>query len=131
MGNPSSFVSAASVDDVNTFTATQTFTAEVMLAGGSLLAGDVQVDGTDASGTPGAATINKPSGTVAVAIGAASVTVTNSLVNASSRVFATLQFVDATLTTIRTVVPGSGSFVITGNANATAATKVAFFVING
>ena len=52
MGNPSSFVSAASVDDVNTFTATQTFTAEVMLAGGSLLAGDVQVDGTDASGTP-------------------------------------------------------------------------------
>jgi len=131
MGNPSSFVSAASVDDVNTFTATQTFTAEVFLAGGSLLAGDVQVDGTDASGTPGAATINKPSGTVAVAIGAASVTVTNSLVNASSRVFATLQFVDATLTTIRTVVPGSGSFVITGNANATAATKVAFFVING
>jgi len=130
MGNPSSFVEAASVNDVNTFARAQTFTGGVVVSGGSSLTGNIQIDGSDASGTPGAATINKPSGTVAIAIGAASVTVTNSLVTASSRVFATLQFVDATLTTIRTVVPGSGSFVITCNANATAATKVAFFVIN-
>jgi hypothetical protein len=109
---------------------TARFDGAVILAGGGVLAGDIQFDSTDASGTPGAATINKPSGTVAIAIGAASVTVTNSLVTASSRVFATLQFVDATLTTIRTVVPGAGSFVITGNGNATAATKVAFFVVN-
>jgi hypothetical protein len=109
---------------------TSYFGGAVVLAGGALLAGNIQVDSTDASGTPGAATINKPSGTVSIAIGAASVTVTNSLVTASSRVFATLQFGDATLTTILRVVPGSGSFVITGNANATAATKVAFFVIN-
>ena len=109
---------------------TARFDGAVIIAGGAILAGDIQVDSTDASGTPGAATINKPSGTVSIAIGQASVTVTNSLVTASSRVFATLQFGDATLTTILRVVPGSGSFVITGNANATAATKVAFFVIN-
>jgi hypothetical protein len=109
---------------------TSYFGGAVVLASGALLAGNIQVDSTDASGTPGAATINRPSGTVSIAIGAASVTVTNSLVTASSRVFATLQFGDATLTTILRVVPGSGSFVITGNANATAATKIAFFVIN-
>lgn len=106
------------------------FGGAVILAGGATLAGDIQVDSTDASGTPGAATINKPAGTVAIAIGAASVAVTNSLVTASSRVFAVLQFGDATLTTILRVVPANGSFVITGNANATAATKVAFIVTN-
>ena len=109
---------------------TSYFGGAVILAGGSTLSGNIQVDSTDASGTPGAATINKPSGVVSIAIGQASVTVTNSLVTANSKVFATLQFADATLTTVRTVVPTSGAFTITGNANATAATKVAFFVIN-
>ncbi len=85
---------------------------------------------TDASGTPGNATINKASGKVAIAIGASTVTVTNSLVTAASIVTATLQTADATLTFIKSVVPGAGSFVITGNANATAATKVAFTVQN-
>lgn len=98
--------------------------------GTALFNGAITADTTDASGTPGAATINKPSGKVAIAIGAASVTVTNSLVTTSSTVIAVLQFVDATLTQILSVVPGSGSFVITGNATATAATKVAFLVIN-
>ena len=130
MGNPSSFVEAASVKDVNTFEQAQTFTGAIIAEGGASLSGNIQFAGLDASGTPGAATINKASGTVAIPIGAASVTVTNSLVTANSRVFATLQFGDATLTTILRVVPGSGSFVITGNANATAATKVAFFVAN-
>lgn len=100
------------------------------LDGTVLLNGAITADTTDSSGTPGAATINKPSGKVAIAIGASSVTVTNSLVTAASTVIATLQFIDATLTQILSVVPGSGSFVITGNANATAATKVAFVVIN-
>lgn len=100
------------------------------LDGTLLCNGAITADATDASGTPGAATINKPSGKVAIAIGASSVTVTNSLVTTSSIVLASLQFVDATLTQILSVVPGSGSFTITGNANATAATKVAFVVIN-
>lgn len=82
------------------------------------------------SGTPGAAVIHRPSGQVAVAIGASSVTVTNDLVTATSVVIATLQFEDATFTQILSVVPGAGSFVITGNAVAAAPTKIGFIVIN-
>lgn len=100
------------------------------LDGTLLLNGAITADTTDASGTPGAATINKPSGKVAIAIGASSVVVTNSLVTAASTVLPVLQSVDATATQILSVVPGSGSFTITANAAATAATKVAFLVIN-
>lgn len=100
------------------------------LDGTVLFNGAITADTTDSSGTPGAATINKPSGKVSIAIGASSVTVTNSLVTSASTVLAVLQFVDATATQILSVVPGSGSFVITANATATAATKVAFLVIN-
>lgn len=78
----------------------------------------------------GAVTINKPSGTANIAAGASSVVVTNSLVTANSLVLAVLQFVDGTLTFIKAVVPAAGSFTITGNANATAQTKVAWFVIS-
>lgn len=92
--------------------------------------GGIQIGLTDSSGTPGAATINRPAGKVAIDAGASSVVVTNSLVTAASLVFCVLQTADGTLTTIRSVVPGSGSFTVTGNANATAATKVAFLVIN-
>ncbi len=67
---------------------------------------------------------------MSIAIGAPSVVVTNSLVTATSIVTAALQFVDATLTEVLSVVPGAGSFTINGNANATAATKVAFTVTN-
>lgn len=87
-------------------------------------------DSTDSSGTPGNATINKPSGKVAFAIGASTITVTNSTVTAASIVLCQLQFSDATLTSIKCVIPASGSFVITGNATATAATKVGFVVFN-
>ncbi len=97
---------------------------------GNTYSGSIDWDNTDSSGTPGNVTINKPAGKFAVAIGAPSVTVTNSLVTAASMVFCQIQFTDATHTEIRTVVPGTGSFVYTGNANATAATKVAFIVIN-
>ena len=111
--------------------ATITNAYALRVAGGAArFDGSLSLDATDASGTPGAATINKLAGKVAVAIGASSVTVTNSLVTTSSIVLASLQFVDATLTQILSVVPGLGSFTITGNANATAATKVAFVVIN-
>jgi hypothetical protein len=92
--------------------------------------GKIGFDSTDSSGTPGAATINKPSGKVAIAAGAASVVVTNSTVTAASIVLAIVQVSDATLTTINSVVPAAGSFTITGNAAATAATKVAFIVLN-
>lgn len=88
------------------------------------------VRSSDSSGSPGAVTINRPSGKCAIALGASSVVVTNSLVTASSTVLAVLQTTDAALLYIKSVVPGSGSFTITGNATATAAVTVAFLVIN-
>lgn len=142
MGNPASFVTSASTADVNTFTQAQTFTGGVTVSGGfdaaggveldggTLIRGSLQVETQDASGTPGNVTINKPSGKVAVAMGASSVVVTNNYVTAASSVFAVLQFVDATATQILSVVPGAGSFTIRVNANATLATKIAFLVIN-
>lgn len=83
----------------------------------------------DSTGTPGAATQNTRKGRAAIAIGAAAVTITNSLVTATSIIGVALQSNDATLTQILRVVPGSGSFVITGNANATAAANVAWWLI--
>lgn len=121
---PASFVTSAGLDESNTFTATNTF------SGTTALNGAITASTTDSSASPGAATINKASGKVAIAIGASSVVVTNSLVTSASTVLAVLQFVDATATTILSVVPTAGSFTITVNANATAATKVAFFVVN-
>lgn len=92
--------------------------------------GTYSMDGTDASGTPGAATINQPIGQVAVSDTAASVTVTNSLVTTSSVVLPVLQFVDATCTQILSCVPAAGSFTITMNAACTADTKIGFVLHN-
>ena len=75
---------------------------------------------TDSSGTPGNATIDKPSGRSAIAAGASSCQVTNSLVAASSRVFISTRTRDATglLPLVTTV--GVGSFTVTTSANCTA-----------
>ena len=102
----------------------------VKFDGGLSLTGTLRVSMTDSSGTPGAATINKVAGKVAIAASASSVTVTNSLVTASSIVLAQLQTIDGTLLYIKAVVPTSGAFTITGNATATGAVTVAFLVIN-
>ena len=53
-------------------------------------AGVVMADGTDSSGTPGAATINKPSGRSAIASGSTNVKITNSLVAANDCVHVTM-----------------------------------------
>ena len=82
-----------------------------------------------AGGTTGNQTINKPSGTVNIAAAGTTVTVTNSLVTTSSLVFCQLRTNDATAK-IKNVVPGSGSFVITLDAAATAEVSIGFFVIN-
>jgi len=84
----------------------------------------------DDSATTGNRTVNRLRGKNAFAIGALAVTVTNSLVTANSQVICTLEFIDATLTQILTVVPGPGSFVVTADVNATAATKFGWVVIN-
>lgn len=85
---------------------------------------------TDDSGTAGDRTVNKLRGKNSFAIGAAAVTITNNLVTANSQVICTLEFVDATLTQILTCIAGAGSFVVTANANASAATKFSWIVIN-
>lgn len=82
-----------------------------------------------AGGTTGNQTINKPSGSVNMAAGASTLTVTNSLVATTSVVLAVVQTADATAL-LKNVVPGSGSFVINLNANATAETKIGFVVFN-
>lgn len=93
-------------------------------------AGTYTVDGTDASGTPGSATINQPAGQVSVAASASSVVVTDSLVGTTSIVIPVLQFIDATCTQILSCVPAAGSFTITMNAACTANTKVGFIINN-
>jgi hypothetical protein len=82
-----------------------------------------------AGGTTGAQTIHKMAGSVNFAAAATSLVVTNSLVSATSNVFAVVQTNDSTAI-IKNVVPGSGSFTINLNAAATAETRVAFWVTN-
>jgi hypothetical protein len=91
--------------------------------------GKLLLPSTDSSGTPGAATINKPSGKSAIAAGASSVVITNSVVTAASEVIVTPLDLDATLTSYK-AVPAAGSFTVTGNANATAAWKFSWWVLN-
>lgn len=78
--------------------------------------------------SPGNATLNTQKGRSAIAAGASAVTITNSRVTSTSIVGAVLQTVDGTLTQLLTVVPGSGSFVITGNANATGNVNVGWWI---
>lgn len=84
---------------------------------------------TDASGTPGNATINNLSGRAAFAAAGSTVVVTNSLVTAASKVFVSLGSADATLTSVR-VTAAAGSFTVTGNAAATGTTVFDFLVVN-
>lgn len=80
-------------------------------------------------GTTGDQTINKPAGTVNIAGGASTVTVTNSTVTASSIVFAIPRTNDATCS-VKNVVPAVGSFAINMTANCTGETSVGFLVTN-
>lgn len=81
-------------------------------------------------GTTGNQTINKPTGTVNIAAAGTNVTVTNSYCTTSSIVYAIVRTNDATATGIKNIVPGSGSFVITLNAAATAEVSIGFIVFN-
>lgn len=84
----------------------------------------------NSTGAPGNATSNTASGRSAIATGTAAATITNSLVSATSIVFVVLQTADGTLTFVKSVVPAAGSFVVTGNANATGNTNFGWFVFN-
>lgn len=84
---------------------------------------------TDDSATTGNRTVNKVRGFNAFAAGTSAITITNSFVSTSSQIVCTIMTNDATAL-LKNVVPGSGSFVITLNANTTGITKVAWTVIN-
>lgn len=86
---------------------------------------------TDSSGTPGNATANTPLGKAAIAIGAASCVISNTLVTANSRIFITPRARDATglLPTV-TAQSAGVSFTVTTTANCTAALSFDWWVIN-
>lgn len=84
---------------------------------------------TDGGATPGDVTQNTGSGRAAIAATATTCTVTNSLVTPTSVVNVTLEDLDATATSVK-VVPGSGAFVVTAVAAATANTKFRYTVTN-
>lgn len=91
------------------------------------LNGLIGILGTDSSGSPGNAAISRPSGKSAIALGASSVVITNTLVSVTSRVMITPQSRDATCKEL-IAVPGAGSFTVSGSANATAAVVFAWEV---
>lgn len=76
----------------------------------------------------GAQIINKSSGRSGIAAGQTTVVITNSKVVAGSIVIAQLETVDATMKSLA-VVPGVGSFSVTGNAACTAQVAFSFVVV--
>lgn len=109
------------------------FASGVQDASGNLVAnfhaGRHDAWGTDSTLSPGNATINKASGKSAIAIGAATVRITNSLVTAASRVHITPHARDATCKEL-IAVPSAGFFDVSGTANATAALPFSWEVSN-
>lgn len=85
----------------------------------------------DANITQGNVTLNLQTGTAVAAIGAASVVITNSLVDANTKVIAYVSQVaaDGTFLRVERVVPAAGSFTIYGTAAATAATQIDWYVV--
>lgn len=84
--------------------------------------GRIDQSGTDSSGTPGAATINKPSGKSAIAAGATSVVITNSLVAAGDQVHITWHGDHGQIRDW--VTTAAGNFTV--NLNAAASANTAF-----
>lgn len=90
--------------------------------------GRVDQSGTDSTGTPGAATINKPTGKSAIASAATSVVITNSLCAAASRVMVTWHGDHGAARWW--VTPAAGSFTVTLSAAASANTSFSWEVSN-
>ena len=139
--NPAAVAITGGTASLSTITGTPTITSpqinggSVSLNQGTLrLApsaglGGLQIAITDSSGTPGNATQNSAiHGRAAFAAAATSVVVTNNMVTANASVFVALGSADTTLTSVR-VTPAAGSFTVTGNAAATAATTFSYFVV--
>jgi hypothetical protein len=78
-----------------------------------------------------AATINKPSGRFVKDTSGTSFTLTNSFISATSQVRVVKETVEANNATVLTVVPASGSCVITLAAAPAANCTYSFYVVNG
>lgn len=98
----------------------------------SLIAQGLATASTVASTTTGNVTANVPTGICAIAAGSSSITITNSLVDANSLVWAAVRqaSADGTLLRVERVLPAAGSFTIYGTANATATTLISWAIIN-
>jgi hypothetical protein len=97
----------------------------------NLIAQNMATTATLANITTGAYTNNSNSGVVAIAAGASSVVITNSLVDANSKIYAVVDqaAADGTLLRVERIVPAAGSFTIYGTANATATTLIAWAIL--
>ncbi len=86
------------------------------------------VDTTDTTAAPGSATANTVAGSSAIALGASTATITSSFCAAGDLIMLTPLDTDATLVRYKAVA-GAGSFVVTGNANATAIWKFQWLIV--
>lgn len=98
----------------------------------ALIAQGLATAATANTATGGALTQNTYTGMAIAPIGAASVVITNSLVNANSVVGAWVSqaAADGTLLRVERVVCANGSFTIYGTAAATAATVITWAVLS-
>ena len=97
----------------------------------ALIAQNYATSAATASISTGAVTANVSQGTAAIAAGASSVVITNSMVDANSKVWAAVAqaAADGTLLRVERVVSAAGSFTIFGTANATATTLIDWAVL--
>jgi hypothetical protein len=117
--NVGSFTGIEVIGDIS-FAVANVFVAKVATGG------RFDQSGTDSSGTPGAATINKPTGISAIASGSATVVITNSLATTTSRILITWHGDHGQ--TRDWVVRAAGSFTVTLNAAASANTAFSWEV---
>ncbi|MES2649403.1 MAG: hypothetical protein V4717_21175 [Bacteroidota bacterium] len=93
--------------------------------------GKIIINATNtATGSTGAKTIHKASGSINFAAAASTLVVTNSMVTAASMILLTIEANDATAKSAYISAKSAGSFTIKLNAAATAETKVNFLVFN-
>lgn len=109
------------------FEVNPTGSAPVTKLWGSLNPGRIDQAGTDASGSPGAVTIHKPIGKAAIAAGASSVVITNSMVSAGMHCIISPHARDATCKELIAVC-SAGAITVSGSANATAPLPFSFEV---
>lgn len=87
----------------------------------------ITFDFLDGSATPGSATSNHITGTNALAVASASITITNSFATATSTILGIPQTSDA-VCMLKSIIPAAGSFTINMSGACSATTKVTWAV---